>query len=579
MVKKLNRFIAFVLTFALVLIGVNYNGIKVVSAATGLNMGGTTIRGYAYSNSNFAVYNRTDNYKRQIGTCYGSSDYITISGVGSDGWSKITYPAGSTYKTGYCQSSYLFQNINFSGSTGRVTQNITTYTKASCSSSFGTTTTGDYVFIVGYSNGNTQILYPCSGYYKVAWIKGQYTISNGNLCRSATSYNPQGYFDAAISNSGNKLTVRGWAFDRDNLNSKLAIHIYVGGPAGSGAPCYVVTANTSRADVNNVYPGVGNYHGFDSTITVSKTGNQTIYVYAINVGGGSNVLLGTKTVNIKGSTSYNPQGYFDAAISAVDNKLTVRGWAFDRDNLNSKLAIHIYVGGPAGSGAPCYGVTANTSRVDVNNAYPGVGNYHGFYSTITVNKTGYQTIYAYAINVGGGSNVLLGTKQVYIKGGNELQWQYPMTNAYVCGNNWRTYYSARPSRPYHVGLDLASRTGSTTVNAAASGTVAKVGYNSANGNYVVIRHTLSGKTVYSFYAHLRSYCVSVNQSVSKGQNIGVMGNTGSGSVGAHLHFAIADTLMSGSYYGYVPYFTGNKTTYGGCTFYNPAYVISNNKLP
>ena len=39
-------------------------------------------------------------------------------------------------------------------------------------------------------------------------------------------------------------------------------------------------------------------------------------------------------------------------------------------------------------------------------------------------------------------------------------WQMPMQNAYVCGNNWLTYYSARPSRPYHLGLDLASRNGS-----------------------------------------------------------------------------------------------------------------------
>lgn len=543
MVKKLNRFIAFVLTFALVLIGVNYNGIKVVSAATGLNMGGTTIRGYAYSNSNFAVYNRTDNYKRQIGTCYGSSDYITISGVGSDGWSKITYPAGSTYKTGYCQSSYLFQNINFSGSTGRVTQNITTYTKASCSSSFGTTTTGDYVFIVGYSNGNTQILYPCSGYYKVAWIKGQYTISNGNLCRSATSYNPQGYFDAAISNSGNKLTVRGWAFDRDNLNSKLAIHIYVGGPAGSGAPCYVVTANTSRADVNNVYPGVGNYHGFDSTITVSKTGNQTIYAYAINVGGGSNVLLGTKTVNIKGSTSYNPQGYFDAAISAVDNKLTVRGWAFDRDNLNSKLAIHIYVGGPAGSGAPCYGVTANTSRVDVNNAYPGVGNYHGFYSTITVNKTGYQTIYAYAINVGGGSNVLLGTKQVYIKGGNsyastKLSYGlYKKNSAYIsCGFNGYT-----TTKGLHEGIDFQGGNGSP-IYSLTDGEVVRVAYGYRGGNglsTIAIYDSSTNKTV--IYLHSAPLSLRVGQHIQKGQQIGTQDWRGCSSAsGGHTHVEVVN---------------------------------------
>lgn len=163
---------------------------------------------------------------------------------------------------------------------------------------------------------------------------------------------------------------------------------------------------------------------------------------------------------------------------------------------------------------------------------------------------------------------------------NTSGWQMPMTNAYVCGNNWLTYYKARPDRPYHLGLDLASRNGDANVYAAAGGTVAAVGYNSANGNYVILKHTLSGKTVYSFYCHLKSYCVANNNSVRKGQKIGVFGNTGSSSAGAHLHFAIADRLnSSGGYYGYGNVSSGNKVTYSGTTFYNPHYVVSNGKLP
>ncbi|MGN0477555.1 MAG: CHAP domain-containing protein, partial [Ruminococcus sp.] len=112
--------------------------------------------------------------------------------------------------------------------------------------------------------------------------------------------NPQGCFDWVKSNSPGTIQVHGWAFDRDNLGASLAIHIYVGGPAGSGAPGYAITANKSRPDVNNAYPGVGNNHGFDDTIRVSKTGLQTIYVYAINVGGGNdNPLLGYQNVVIK----------------------------------------------------------------------------------------------------------------------------------------------------------------------------------------------------------------------------------------------------------------------------------------
>lgn len=102
----------------------------------------------------------------------------------------------------------------------------------------------------------------------------------------------------------------------------------------------------------------------------------------------------------------------------------------------------------------------------------------------------------------------------------------------------------------------------------------------ANGNYVILRHTISGKTVYSFYAHLASYNVKTGQTVSKGNKIGVVGNTGTASRGKHLHFAMMNTLWSsGAYYGYSTYFSGNKVTYSGVTYYNPVYVIQNNRLP
>ena len=158
-------------------------------------------------------------------------------------------------------------------------------------------------------------------------------------------------------------------------------------------------------------------------------------------------------------------------------------------------------------------------------------------------------------------------------------WRYPVSDSNVCGNDWGSYYSARPDRPYHAGIDIKSKNGSTKVKAAANGTVAGVGYNSANGNYVVLRHKLGGKTVYSFYAHLKNYCVKKGQAVNKSDKIGVIGNTGSSSRGVHLHFAITDTYKAGSYYGYISAKSGNKRKYSGVTFYNPHYVISKNKLP
>lgn len=167
-------------------------------------------------------------------------------------------------------------------------------------------------------------------------------------------------------------------------------------------------------------------------------------------------------------------------------------------------------------------------------------------------------------------------------------WQMPMQNAYCTWKSkenwsWATYTSRSGDRDYHLGLDIYGTGG--TVYAAASGKVvaASSSNKGANGRFIIIQHTLSGKTVYSFYAHLSSLNVSVGQNVSKGAKIGVAGGSGNGSnsaYGTHLHFAVVDTLWtSGGYYGYAPYFTGNKVSYQGVTYYNPMYIVSNNRLP
>lgn len=136
---------------------------------------------------------------------------------------------------------------------------------------------------------------------------------------AGSGYTPEGVLDSVTSNSPGTITVRGWAFDRDNLNASLAIHVYVGGPAGTaGVEGHAITANTTRTDVNAKYPGVGNNHGFEATISVSKTGNQEVYVYALNTGAGStNPVIGNKTVNIqKDSTAPTVK---DITVSMISN--------------------------------------------------------------------------------------------------------------------------------------------------------------------------------------------------------------------------------------------------------------------
>ena len=164
---------------------------------------------------------------------------------------------------------------------------------------------------------------------------------------------------------------------------------------------------------------------------------------------------------------------------------------------------------------------------------------------------------------------------------------HPMIDYHKNYTQWavKPSYRNNSSRQYHVGVDYMSDTDSN-IYAFAAGTVVSVGWQNANGNYILIEHNIkdqSGKykTVYSFYAHLKSSCVKVDQEVSSGTVIGTVGKTGDSSGGTvHLHFAIIDhKWTSGDVYGYATKFSGNKVKYDKVTYYNPYYVISKGKLP
>ncbi len=89
---------------------------------------------------------------------------------------------------------------------------------------------------------------------------------------------------------------------------------------------------------------------------------------------------------------------------------------------------------------------------------------------------------------------------------------------------------------FHYGVDIAQG-GHVPVVAAAGGIVIKAHYSSSYGNVVYMTHNISGKQYTTVYAHLASMNVSTGQTVSQGQQIGVMGNTGQ-SYGQHLHFEL-----------------------------------------
>jgi len=96
----------------------------------------------------------------------------------------------------------------------------------------------------------------------------------------------------------------------------------------------------------------------------------------------------------------------------------------------------------------------------------------------------------------------------------------------------------------HLGYDIANVTG-TPIVAAASGSVSYAGVMGGYGNVVILTHSINGQTHATVYAHMNSINVSVGQSVSQGQQVGGMGNTGR-STGTHVHFEIHVGPWNGS---------------------------------
>jgi peptidoglycan hydrolase CwlO-like protein len=90
---------------------------------------------------------------------------------------------------------------------------------------------------------------------------------------------------------------------------------------------------------------------------------------------------------------------------------------------------------------------------------------------------------------------------------------------------------------FHYGIDIANRAANVPIWAAADGVVIQSYYSSSYGNVVFIAHSVNGQTYTTVSAHMEARLVSSGAVVKKGQQIGIMGNTGD-STGKHLHFEL-----------------------------------------
>jgi murein DD-endopeptidase MepM/ murein hydrolase activator NlpD len=87
------------------------------------------------------------------------------------------------------------------------------------------------------------------------------------------------------------------------------------------------------------------------------------------------------------------------------------------------------------------------------------------------------------------------------------------------------------SKGYHTGVDFAVKTG-TPILAVADGKIANANWGKSYGSQLVQD---LGDGSFCIYAHLSLASKKIGDTVTKGEVIGLSGNTGNSS-GPHLHF-------------------------------------------
>ena len=115
-----------------------------------------------------------------------------------------------------------------------------------------------------------------------------------------------------------------------------------------------------------------------------------------------------------------------------------------------------------------------------------------------------------------------------------LLWPVPSSNLVTSRYGWRVHPITGTER-FHAGIDINGYgNAGGVIYAADGGTVVRARYSDSYGNYVMINHDGNMQTL---YAHMSGLNVSEGQTVSQGDVIGYLGETG-WATGVHCHFEV-----------------------------------------
>lgn len=178
-------------------------------------------------------------------------------------------------------------------------------------------------------------------------------------------------------------------YDCDTTPRENSIAVWTGGKYGhvafveavSGNVLYISEAN--RVSLNysegTIDLSTGYYTGTCGDSGHYKVDAPVGYIHLVSSSPSANFVYGIDTV------------------SGGPGSINLKGWLFNKNNITKSIQIHAYIDGGPGSGAPGYGIDANISRKDVDEAYH-CGEFHGFDYTITGISEGLHVVQLFAVD-------------------------------------------------------------------------------------------------------------------------------------------------------------------------------------
>lgn len=227
-----------------------------------------------------------------------------------------------------------------------------------------------------------------------------------SLAGAAGPHDPFGHLDSAIAADQDKIVVRGWTADPDDLSRSLTVTIILDGVLAG-----TVVSDVSRPDATAAR-GAGPKAGFATTIT-ALSGSHRVCASAANIGAGQPGSLGCQTVVIANLSaaqiaSHSPFGMLER-VTVAGTTVTLTGWAADPDLASQPLGITVTV-----DARPATIARATTSpRADVVRVRH-TGPDQGYLVTTAIKTNGSHVVCTRATNLLAGADTQLGCANVRI---------------------------------------------------------------------------------------------------------------------------------------------------------------------